>query len=227
MGLCPTVNEHEINVLCWSSLEALSLSWANTSGHRECEPFRGQKRRIYDVFLAAYGGPTYSRICLPDLWFRCERRLNNPPGSYGGHGFQPSLEQCSFLRLYQWKHPSVLEERETRQISMDPTLEQIRDDLMAQFPGLSIDDISAWISLSRYGSIAYNVMRCPYIHEGRAGTRSHSFALHLSDSQPTYLSSVYSLNLRLGFAPAYIVNLLRVCIESFEADISTQSQLSP
>lgn len=222
MGLCPTVNEHEINVLCWSSLEALSLSWANTSGHRECEPFRKHKRRIYDIFLAAHGGPIYSLVCLPDLWFRCERILNESPGKNGSSSFQPSLEQCLFLRHYQWRNPSVLEERETRQISMDPTLKQICDDLIAQFSGLNFEDLSAWISLSRYGSIAYNVMRCPYIHEGRTGTRSHSFALQLSESQPTYLSSIYSLNLRLGFAPVYIVNLLRGCIESFEAEIVTQ-----
>lgn len=223
MGLSPIDHEHEINILCWSALEALSLSWANTSGYSQCSQFCKQKRRVFDAFLTAHGGSVFSLVSLPDLWARCESILNESNASERQKGYQPSLELCSFLRSYYWNCPSVLEERQTRQISMDRTVSQICNDLISRFASLPTEDLCTWISRSRYGSIAYKILRCPYLHEGRHGLHSHGFALHLSDTQPTYLSHVYSLNLRLGFGPAFIVNLARDCISSFEAEIGSQA----
>jgi hypothetical protein len=227
MGLSPMDHEHEINILCWSTLEALSLSWANTSGYSQCGQFCKQKRRVFDTFLAAHGGSVFSLVSLPDLWARCESILKEPHASEKQKGYQPSLEQCSFLRSYYWNSPSVPEERQTRQISMDRTLSQIWDDLISHFASRPTEALCTWISRSRYGSVAYKILRCPYIHEGRHGLHSHGFALYLSETQPTYLSHVYSLNLRLGFAPAFIVNLVRVCISSFEAEIGSQADCGP
>ncbi len=223
MGLSPIVNEHEINILCWSSLEALSQSWANTSGHSQCGSYRKQKRRIFDAFLAAHGGPVFSLVSLPDLWARCECILNETRASEERKSFQPTLELCTFLRNYYWSFPSVLEEHQTRQISMDRTFCQIYNDLSCQFTSLPNEELCAWISRSRYGSIAYKIMRCPFIHEGRRGDHSHGFALHLSETQPTYLSHVFSMNPRLGFGPVFIVNLVGDCIRSFEAEIASQA----
>lgn len=202
---------HEANVLIWASLDALSSLWAENIGKERC-PQTG-KRLIFDAFLACYGGEIFQLISLPDVWSRIDQ------GHVQVGKVKMSNDVCDLLKNIGGRRtPSVLEERKTRSISDDWRMDKIITEILSAYPQTDRIQLEEWLNLSRYGSIAYKQMRSAYIHEGRAGRNSHSFELHGSEIQPTYLSWVYTTPPIIGFKVEFMLRLLGSCIHAFESD---------
>ena len=211
---------HEANVLLWSSLGALSHLWARSMG-KELYKEKGD-RIIFDAFLAHYGCNCFSLVSLPDIWQRIDDGDINIKVCKGQSSKKLPKEICDFLQTIGGRRaPNYLEERKNRSviddIGMDTILKDVKE-ILKNHPEIDFLEVKEWIVLSRYGSIAYKQMRSPYIHEGTIGKKSHSFDLVFSESQPTYLSHIYSRPSKLGFAPKFMLRILETCIISFESE---------
>ena len=208
---------HEANVLIWASLDALSNLWAENIGQEQC-PKTG-KRIIFDAFLACYGGDLFQLVSLPDVWNRIDQG-----NVQVGQAKLPS-DICNLLKSIGGRHtPSVLEERKTRSISDDWSLDKIVTETLSNYPQTNLTQLEEWLTFSRYGSIAYKQMRSAYIHEGRAGRNTHDFELHGSEIQPTYLSWVYTTPPIIGFKVEFMLRVLGCCIHAFESDALTSGK---
>ena len=84
--------------------------------------------------------------------------------------------------------------------------------------GVAVED---WVLDARFAEIAYTEFRCSWVHEGRGGEASHSFAF--SDDEPTYFGSGIALPPRIGFSVPYLLKVLRACIDGFEAIVVTEN----
>lgn len=207
-------NNHEANILVWASLDALSNLWADNIGKQQCG--NGKKRFIFDAFLAHYGGEIFQIVSLPDVWDRVDRKnicMNHKTGEK-----LPETVYQFLGKIGDRQTSTFLEERQLRQVSDDLSLDQILAGIEEKFPEISINEIREWLTLSRYGSIAYKEMRSAYIHEGRPGNRTHGFTLCRSAIQPTYLSGIYTVPPTIGFQVEFMLGVLKHCINSFEQD---------
>jgi hypothetical protein len=217
-------DSHEANVLIWAHLDALSNLWAKHIGKQECKD-QG-KRIIFDTFLARYGGELFQTVSLPDIWNRVDQ----------GYIWTNQKEKlklpddvCVFLSTIggRKKPPFIdIEERCTRQSSDDWSLEDIINATLAKYPKTNRTELEEWLTLSRYGAIAYKEMRNAYIHEGRPGERAHDFKLSGFPEKPTYLSWLYSTPPIMGFKVDFMLKVLKQCIDEFEAD-ALQLQKDP
>jgi hypothetical protein len=201
-------HSHEANVLLWASLDALSNLWAENKkiGSNQCS--RG-KRNIFDAFLARYGGDLFQLVSLPDIWNRVDK----------GNAADLPENIRTFLSTIGGRHtPTDMEERSTRSPSNDWSLDAIITTTKENFPEADGKALKDWLTLSRYGAIAYKQMRSAYIHEGRSGKGTHSFELYGSAIRPTYLSSVYTTPPIIGFKIEFMLRVLGCCIHAFEAD---------
>jgi hypothetical protein len=201
---------HEANILIWSALDALAFAWAKTLGRQIVE--NASLRRTFDGFLAAYCPEPFGRVCLPDVWHRIARRLTDglaadvvPHLQTAGHRVQPTALTRNCMR----------------QVSDDPQLHVLTREILEVCPAADSKKVEIWLSLSRYGAIAYKRMRSPFVHEGRAGKDTHGFEFYNSAIAPTYLSSTYGTPAVLGFKPVFMVEVLGRCISAFEAEASS------
>jgi hypothetical protein len=206
-------HNHEANVLLWASIDALSNLWAKKIGKERCNNKgikKENKRLIFDAFLAHYGGELFQIVSLPDLWNRIERdpkQLNLPK------------DVCVFLeKVGERRTPTIDETRRNRKTSNDLSLNEIIHKTLENYSITNYEQLEKSLTLSRYGSIAYKEMRTAYIHEGRPGSRSHSFDLSMSLVQPTYLSKIYTTPPVIGFSVTFMLCVLEGCINAFEAE---------
>lgn len=208
------MHNYQANVLLWSSFDALSNLWAGNIGKDRCTG--KQKRRIFDAFLAYYGGDLFQKVSLPDIWSRVDKgdivvdRQQN---------LKLPEKICTFLsQIGERRTPTAWDEHCLRQGSEDWKLDAIINDVLTIYPEANICQIEEWLVLSRYGAIAYKEMRSAYIHEGRSGKRSHGFDLHESEIRPTYLSGIYTTPPTIGFKVEFMLGILKTCIDGFEAE---------
>jgi hypothetical protein len=200
-----TQNWHEANVLLWAALDALGNLWAKRIGRSHVDD-SGGLRRMFDAFLARYGGEPFQRISLPDVWHRAELQDCKLP---------PTIrEYCQRVE----RRPSTVLNRHLRQVSDDPELATLMSRLGMECQTDDADALGAWLSVSRYGSIAYKRMRSSFLHEGRPGDGTHSFDLYGSATAPTYLSMKYDAPALIGFAPQFMAEVLQRCIDAFEQE---------
>jgi hypothetical protein len=201
-------HSHEANVLLWASLDALSNLWAENIGSNQCSKKMG-KRNIFDAFLARYGGELFQLVSLPDIWNRVDK----------GNAADLPENIRTFLRTIGGRRtPTDMEERSTRSPSDDWSLDAIITTTLENFPEADGKVLKDWLTLSRYGAIAYKQMRSAYIHEGRSGEGTHSFELYGFAIRPTYLSWVYTTPPIIGFKIEFMLRVLGCCIHAFEAD---------
>jgi hypothetical protein len=207
-ALDPHHQVHEANILVWAALDALANLWANGMG-KTLVAHPSKQREAFDAFLVHYGGEPFGRVSLPDIWHRVDTAK------------QPQLAAglWSFLKTAGGRRrPTVLERQRMREVSEDPEFASLVREALASRPGADQAALENWLSLSRYGSIAYKRMRSAYIHEGRPGKHTHSFHFHDSAKAPTYLSGVFGTPAILGFKPEFMVTVLERCITAFEAE---------
>ena len=206
---------HEANVLLWASLDALSNLWAENLGKEQCSSTN--KRIIFDAFLAHYGGDLFQLISLPDVWRRIDKQDFKVGKIELPNDIPPTL-----LKDIGGRHtPSILEERPTRSISDDWSMDKIVVEILRNCPQTNRTQLEEWLIFSRYGSIAYKQMRSTYIHEGRSGKDTHNFKLHGYQINPTYRSSIYTTPPIIGFGVEFMLGVLKRCIYEFELDALT------
>ncbi len=207
-------HRHEANVLLWGHIDALSNLWAKNIGREQCGK-RG-KRIIFDAFLARYGGESFQIISLPDIWNRVDRGdvwVNQKKQ------LKLSGDVCEFLKTIGGRRdPTPTEERLFRQSRDDLSLDAIITATLAKYPDTNRIELEEWLTLSRYGAIAYKEFRSSYIHEGRLGEGGHGFNLGWSATRPTYISHIYTTPPTIGFSVEFMLCVLRCCIDAFEAD---------
>lgn len=206
---------HEANVLLWASLDALSNLWSENIGKEQC---RGKgKRIIFDAFLAHYGGDLFQLVSLPDVWNRIDR---NDICLDQKSGLKLPENVCAFLREVGGRRiPSVKEERQNRFVSDDWRMDEIIAETLENLSEINHNELEKWLTLSRYGAIAYKQMRSAYIHRGLPCT--HDFELHGAATEPTYLSKIYTTPPIIGFKIEFMLLILEHCINGFEADALT------
>lgn len=206
---------HEANVLVWAALDALSNLWAESIGKIICS--NKGKRIIFDTFLARYGGEFFQLVSLPDIWYRVDQ---------GDVWVDPrnKLKLSEDVRILLGniggrRTPTLIEDHyQLRSISEDMSMDALIDEILVNYPETNRTDLEQWLTLSRYGAIAYKVMRNPYIHEGRQGKNTHDYELYGYTEQPTYRSTVYTTPPMMGFNIKFMWSVLGRCIEGFEAD---------
>lgn len=209
-------HRYEANVLLWGSLDALSNRWAQSIA--SAKHGKSGSRVIFDAFLASYGGVVFALVSLPHVWYRVkENEASRLPadvsvflGVIGGREATYSL--------YNYDDNLGIEARATRSVSQDLSLDDIVNQTLASCPGAIQSELENWLTLSRYGSIAYKQLRSSYIHEGQPGAKTHDFKLFRWDKQPTYLSSVYTAPPVMGFSVEFMLGVLNCCINEFEAE---------
>jgi len=208
-----TKYSHEANVLLWAALDALSNLWAENIGKKQCG--KTGKRIIFGAFLVRYGSDLFQLISLPDVWNRIDRG-----DIYTDQRRTLKLPEnvCTFLGKIDRRTPTVKEERRTRSNSDDWSLGKIITEAMEKYPETDRNKLEDWLTLSRYGAIAYTQMRSAYIHKGRSGESTHSFELYGFEIQPTYLSAIYHAPPVIGFKIEFMLRVLGCCIHAFEAD---------
>ena len=202
-------NKHEANVLIWASLDALSNLWAKHIGRKQCGNKSKSKRLIFDAFLACYGGKVFQVVSLPDVWIRIDRE-----DVWTDRHRKEQLPEniCKLLgKIGNRQTSTLIEERRTRQITDDWSLDSIIDATLTECPQVNQIKLEEWLRFSRYGAIAYNEMRSAYIHEGRSGKRTHGLELYGSTVRPTYLSKIYATPPRMDFKAEYMLSVLGLC----------------
>lgn len=205
---------YEGNVLLWGSLDALSNLWAESSGKKECS--NSGKRIIFDAFLARYGGELFQLVSLPDVWSKVDRGdtcINQKKGVK-----LPENVSTFLSTIGERRTPEFIEEYQTRCTSQDLSLGAIMNKTLANSPETNRTELEQWLTLSRYGAIAYKEMRNAYIHEGRPGKRTHDFKLYGWAERPTYRSSVYGTPPIMGFSVEFMLGVFKRCIEEFEVE---------
>lgn len=212
-NLDKTKHSHEANVLLWESFDALSNLWAKNIGEEECSKRNIKtKRLIFDAFLARYGGDLFKIVSLPDVWDRVDQKktqklsddVSKFLGKIGGRQTFPSID--------------IKDQRTTRQTSDDLYLDDLINATLAEYPNTNRTKLEEWLTLSRYGAIAYKEMRSAYIHEGQPGKGTHDFDLFGSSTKPTYSSWKYSTPPIIGFKVEFMLCVLKRCIDEFEAE---------
>jgi hypothetical protein len=223
-ALDPMANFYEANVLTWAALDALAGLW-----DRCLNPHLSKGRRRMGDFLAQHGGEEFGRVSLPALWAWSE--LLDPTVA-------PQI--CDRLRQLRGRRiPDVREQRQLRMLGDDPLAKEVLADL-ADVAGKTVKvkkdkrhgrhgggktTVKDLVFSARFGEIAYEEMRCAIVHEGRLGAGAHSFELGAqSDSQPTYLSGLFGVPPSIGFSPRYMVKVLRVSIDGFEAEANSEGR---
>ncbi|AMA08817.1 DUF29 family protein [Picosynechococcus sp. PCC 73109] len=234
----PRENRHEVEVLIWAALDALSNLWAESElGKRELGNKSLGGRVYFDAFLANYGGDTFQLISLPDVWYRVEigataiqeKKCNRPE-------IKLPLEVCEFLKYFarpeldyaKLKDLEFPWQRFNRQTTDDINLGDLLVQLLNNFPDLKENElrIKYWLRNSRYGYIAYKEMRSAYIHYGKSGNRSHGYEMSGYEQRPTYCSNIYSSSLSLGFSPQFMLSTFNQCIKGFE-EKSREKNIDP
>jgi hypothetical protein len=207
-------HNHEANVLLWAHLDALSNLWAKNIGK---EQYGKKKGIIFDAFLARYGGETFQIISLPHLWDRANRGHD----IWGNQKKQLKLPKdvYTFLSTIGGRQtPTFFNERQLRHSLDDWSMDAIVTATLTNYPGTDRTELEEWLTLSRYGAIAYKEMRCTYIHEGQPGRGTHGFELSDSAIKPTYLSGIYTTPPIIGFKAKFMLDVLEDSINAFEAD---------
>ncbi|MBW4617312.1 MAG: hypothetical protein KME21_29640 [Desmonostoc vinosum HA7617-LM4] len=151
---------YEANVLLWGSFDALSNLWAKEIGKSECG--NSGKRIIFDAFLARYGGDVFKLVSLPDVWSRAER----------GDASKLPKNVCIFLseikrrkngsNVYKYEDDFEMDARTIRSTSNDLNIDDVVHQVITNFPNANRAEIEQWLTLSRYGAIAYKVFRNTY-----------------------------------------------------------------
>ncbi len=201
-------HNHEANILLWAHFDALSSLWAQNIAKKEYA--KKGKRIIFDAFLARYGGELFQIVSLPDVWNRIDNQKNKQ---------KLPEDVCTFLsKIGERQTPTRINQYQLRQISADWNLKTIITETLKQYPETNRNELEEWLTLSRYGAIAYKEMRSAYIHEGRAGKGTHGFKLYESEKRPTYLSGIYSTPPTIGFQVEFMLGVLENCINAFEAN---------
>lgn len=139
------------------------------------------------------------------------------------------MNVCEFLStIGERRTPNIMdiESRQTRSISNDLTMDNIISQTLASYPKTNRSVLEQWLTLSRYGAIAYKEIRNAYIHEGRPGKRTHDFKLYEWKERPTYQSWLYSTPPIMGFSIEFMLGVLKRCIEKFEAE-ALELQVDP
>jgi len=211
-------NNHEANVLIYAALDALSNLWAEHIGREDCIDIKG-KRSIFDAFLSHYGGEVFQIVSLPDIWNRVDQGNTSV-----GKTSLPQDVICFLREVGDRQKPTFLDERQFRQSSDDWQLSCIINTVLAEYPTTDYKRLKSWLTISKYGAIAYKEMRSSYLHEGRLGRNSHSFSLSNSEIRPTYLSGIYTTPPAIGFSVYFMVNVLEDCLNSFENAALTSGQ---
>lgn len=210
-----TEQRYEANVLLWGSLDALSNLWAENIGKKECG--KSGKRTIFDMFLARYGGDVFRLVSLPDVWNRVKRRDDSKlPENVSI--FLSAIEGrkiCSTIYKYD---DYGMDARTTRSTSDDLSMDDIINQTLANCPNATRSELKQWLTLSRYGAIAYKEFRSAYIHQGKPGKRTHDYQLNGWAERPTYQSWVYSTPPIMGFSVEFMLGVFKRCIEEFEAE---------
>lgn len=208
---------HEANVLLWAHIDALSNLWAENIGKEQCR--KKGKRIIFDAFLARYGGELFQIVSLPDIWNRVDRGdvwVNKQKK------LKLSEDVCKFLSAIGGRRtPTFTDEHQPRHSSDDWSMDAIITATLVDYPETDRTELEEWLTLSRYGAIAYKEMRSAYIHEGRSGKSTHGFELAESAKRPTYLSGIYTTPPTIGFTVEFMLCVLGCCIDAFEADALT------
>lgn len=206
-------HRYEANVLLFGALDALSNHWAKSIG--QAKHGKSGSRVIFDAFLASYGSDVFQLVSLPDVWKRVKQgEVSKLPGDVsvflgeiGGRKATSALDD-----------DLGLEARATRSISDDLSLNDIINQTLASCPIATQGELEKWLTLSRYGSIAYKELRSSYIHEGQPGAKTHDFKLYGWAEKPTYRSSVYGTPPVMGFSVEFMLGVLKQCIDEFEAE---------
>lgn len=214
--LDPIQQRYEANVLLWGSLDALSNLWAKSIGKKEYG--NSGKRIIFDAFLARYGGDIFQLVSLPDVWSRVKRGdASKLPENVSI--FLSTIEGrkiCS--TIYKYEDDLGMDARTIRSTSDDLSMDDIINQKKANYPETTRSELEQWLTLSRYGAIAYKEMRNAYIHEGQPGKRTHDYKLYGWAERPTYQSWVYSTPPIMGFSVEFMLGMSKRCIEEFEAE---------
>jgi hypothetical protein len=212
--LDPIEQRYEANVLLWGSFDALSNLWVESIGKKECS--NSGKRIIFDAFLARYGGDVFQLVSLPDVWSRVDRGdtwIDQRKGIKLPENVSRFLSTIGERRI-----PDIMEERSTRSILNDLSMDDIVNQTLANYPETTRSELEQWLTLSRYGAIAYKEFRNAYIHEGRPGKRTHDYKLCGWAERPTYQSWVYSTPPIMGFSIEFMLGVFKRCIQEFEAE---------
>jgi hypothetical protein len=231
-------NNHEANVLLWASFDALSNLWEQNIGKKQCRGKKG-KRLIFDSFLAHYGGEIFQIVSLADIWNRVDRENISKPSQktkklskdvydflskIGDRPIPTLIEEHRLPRSSDDWSLEDIEKHQLRHSSDDWSLDAIITATLRACPVTNRTELEEWLIFSRYGAIAYKEMRSAYIHEGRSGKGAHGFELHESATRPTYRSGVYVTPPKIGFKAEFMLGILVLCIDAFEADALTLQQ---
>lgn len=215
---------YEANVLLWGSLDALSNHWAKSIGKNKCS--NSGKRIIFDAFLAHYGGEVFQLVSLPDVWNRVDRGdtyIDQKKGIKLPENVSKFLgtigERCT-------PDTDSLDARATRSTENDLRMDDIINQIVANCPKATPGELEQWLTLSRYGAIAYKEFRNAYIHEGRPGKGTHGYKLHGWREKPTYQSWMYSTPPIIGFSVEFMLGEFKRCIEKFK-DEALALQVDP
>lgn len=207
-------HNHEANVLLWAHFDALSSLWAQNIAKKQYG--KKGKRIIFDAFLATYGGELFQIVSLPHVWNRIDKEdvwVNRKNSQ------KLSEDVCTFLSKIGERQTSTrINQYQLRQGSADWNLKTIIAETLQRYPETNSTELEEWLTLSRYGAIAYKEMRSAYIHEGRAGKSTHGFDLYESEKRPTYFSGIYTTPPIIGFQVEFMLSVLEKCINAFEAD---------
>ena len=205
-------HRHEANVLIYAALDALSNLWSQHIGKVECAAIKKRKRLIFDAFLSRYGGDTFQVVSLPDVWNRIDR------GDIFLGQKSLSTDVVNILgKIGNRQEPTFTNKRRLRQSSEDWSLDRVTTAVLAECPTANQPLLEDWLTLSKYGAIAYKEMRSAYIHEGRSGKGSHGYKLSNSAILPTYQSGIYTTPPAIGFSIEFMTKVLEDCINGFES----------
>jgi hypothetical protein len=209
-------HSYEGNVLLWTYFDALSNIWAESIGKKECS--NSHKRKIFNAFLARYGGDVFQLVSLPDVWSRIKRgEASKLPENVSIFLSNIGVRKISST-IYMYEDNFGMDDYTTRSILNDLSLDDIINQTISNCPNTTSSELNQWLILSQYGAIAYKEMRCSYIHEGRPGKNTHGYKLDGWAEKPTYLSSVYATPPKMGFSVEFMLGVLKHCIEKFEAE---------
>lgn len=204
-------NFYEANALTWAALDALAGHWARCF---QRDLLKGSNRRRFGEFLSRLGGTdnAFRRVSLPALWAFADTL--DP--AVATSAVRERLRQVGGRR-----EPTIIERQQARMLRDDP----LADDILQEFATIQACKVQGRMTVrdvvlrARFGEVAYEEMRCAFIHEGQSGPRTHSFDMGTeSDEGPTYLPGLFSVPPSIGFTTRYMAKVLRTCLDGFQAE---------
>ena len=206
--------EPETHVLAFVAVDALANHWAATF---EPDIARGQDRERLSRFLLKHGDANiFSRFSTSDFIRRAHvegfdqklidqvKPFRKPltPGAMRGWNMEPRssdvTESEELLNAFPTHHPT------NRSKNGNP----------------SSLNAAQWVSRSRFGDVFYSEFRSSWVHTYTGGKGTSTGWKGDNHKEPRYMNWEGPPNERLVFPVPYLLKLLSMCIDCFEAECS-------